>query len=75
MARAIARAAGVLGYSGADWAEFNSVEKRQLRNEVRNADRRIERFSNRSPENRKGDNRPGDWETWEWDIYKAEMGM
>lgn len=73
MARAISRAAGILGYSGPDWMEFSGAEKKYLRGEARNAERRVERFANRSPENRKGDRRPEDWETWEWDLYKEAV--
>jgi hypothetical protein len=78
MARPIARAAGVLGYSAADWAEFSSAEKRGLRGDVRNADRRIERFARRDPENRKRtgeDDSMEEWETWEWDLYREAMGL
>ena len=75
MARAISRAAGILGYSGADWMEFSSQEKRALRGEARNAERRVARYANRSADDRKGDRRPEDWETWEWELYREAMGL
>ena len=72
---AIARAASVLGFSNADWHSLSSIEKQAYRNIVRNADRRIERFAARSPEDRRGANRPEDWSAVDWELYKEELGL
>jgi hypothetical protein len=75
MAKPLARAAGVLGYSAADWYTLSPREKRDLRNAVRNADRRVTNFAKRPASKRKGDFRPDDWSTVEWEIYMEEMGL
>lgn len=75
MARPIARAASVLGFSNADWHTLSSAEKRDYRNAVRNADRRVHNFTKRSADKRKGQYRPDDWTTVEWEIYMEEMGL
>lgn len=75
MARQVAKAARILGYSNADWYSLNSAERKRARAEVYNADRRVKTFSKRSADNRKGDNRPTDWDSYEWDLYREEMGI
>ena len=78
MARQISRAAGILGYSGPDWMELSSAEKKHLRGEVRNAERRVARFVARSADNRTrtGEDNPMDsWEIWEWQLYREAMGL
>lgn len=75
MARAVAKAARILGYSNADWYILTPSERRRARAEVYNADRRVHNFAKRSAENRKGDNRPVDWDTFEWELYREEMGL
>lgn len=75
MARPVAKAARILGYSNADWYTLSSSDRKRARAEVYNADRRVKNFSKRSAENRRGDDRPEDWETWEWDLYREEMGL
>jgi hypothetical protein len=68
-------AASVLGYTKAEWATFSSQQKEELRNEVRNAEKRIERFTNKPADKRKGEFAPDDWQTWEWELYREAMGM
>lgn len=77
MARQVAKAARVLGYSNADWYTLNSAERRRARQEVYNADRRVHNFAKRSAEDRKRSNQSvtEDWDTVDWDLYREEMGL
>ena len=75
MARQVAKAARILGYSNADWYTLTPSERKRARAEVYNADRRVHNFAKRSADNRKGDNRPTDWDSYEWDLYREEMGI
>lgn len=75
MARPISKAASILGYSGPDWYELSPELRKELREDVRNTQRRIVRFAGRSKDRRTGDYRPDDWETWEWDLYREARGL
>lgn len=76
MPRQIAKAAGVLGYSAADWYTLTPAERSRSRNEVRNAQRRVHTFAKRDAEHRKGDYWPGEeWDSTDWDLYREEMGL
>lgn len=75
MARKVAKAARLLGYSNADWYTLTPSDRNRARHEVYNAERRVKTFAKRSAENRSGDSRPEDWDTVDWDLYKEEMGL
>jgi hypothetical protein len=69
------KAATVLGYTKSEWQAFSPEERKDLRNEVKNAQARINRFAHRSDRNREPGDPRDDWETWEWDLYREAVGL
>jgi hypothetical protein len=69
------KAAKALGYTAAQWHDLDPQEKEVLRNNVRNAERRIDRFAGKPKQQRKRGAATADWETWEWNLYREAMGL
>ena len=65
------KAAKVLGYTRKDWQELEAFDRLELRNTVRNAERRIANLA-KKPKSKRGGKK--DWETWEWELYKEAIG-
>lgn len=65
------KAAKVLGYSRKDWQALDAFDKLELRNMVRNAERRIGNLAKKPKGQRKGKR---DWESWHWELYKEAVG-
>lgn len=77
MARQVAKAARILGYSNADWYTLSASDRKRARAEVYNTERRVKNFAKRSADDRKRSNQTvtEDWDTVDWDLYREEMGL